>query len=475
MVVVGQNAVALNSRIRAHPTGDLLSRNAETAFFPKDGILAWAGKAADMTINATIGVAKGPDESGKMKELYIPTVMRQLKNLSPEGAVAYSPPKGIADSKDKENEDVTIPGLGTRWKEMQLEKNPTLHGIDTSTPIATLGLTGASYLALKLTCDHGDEIITTSHYWENYGLMADDIGARIKTFKTFVEDGKGKIIGGLNIGGLREMLLAEGDKKTLLLNFPNNPTGYSPTIEEAGKIRDVIFEAAEKGKKITVIIDDAYFGFLFTPDAYGESLFSLLANVHENVLAIKVDGPTKESYVWGFRVGFITIASAGMTKDIYAAWEEKMAGMIRRSYSNGPTPSQKALLAAYGKNADDPTYGQYLAEKKVIDKIIEHRFRAMQMEFELNKNGLYVPVPTVGGYFSCFALVAEQMGNVTAEDLALKLHEEPYSTGIIPMSRTEFRVAFSGVPIESEGENLKGRDMRQLFVNISAACEDIRR
>ena len=30
-----------------------------------------------------------------------------------------------------------------------------------------------------------------------------------------------------------------------------------------------------------------------------ESLFTYLCDLHENVLAIKIDGATKEDYVWG--------------------------------------------------------------------------------------------------------------------------------------------------------------------------------
>ena len=44
----------------------------------------------------------------------------------------------------------------------------------------------------------------------------------------------------------------------------------------------------------------------------------MLVDLHPNVLGIKLDGATKEDYVWGFRVGFITFgfkgANAGTVK-----------------------------------------------------------------------------------------------------------------------------------------------------------------
>lgn len=36
--------------------------------------------------------------------------------------------------------------------------------------------------------------------------------------------------------------------------------------------------------------------------------FGKLANIHPRVLTVKIDGATKEEFVWGFRVGFITFA-----------------------------------------------------------------------------------------------------------------------------------------------------------------------
>jgi len=54
-----------------------------------------------------------------------------------------------------------------------------------------------------------------------------------------------------------------GEKKVLLLNFPNNPTGYTPTEEEQKALVEAIKEAAEAGKKVVVWVDDAYFGLVY--------------------------------------------------------------------------------------------------------------------------------------------------------------------------------------------------------------------
>jgi len=81
----------------------------------------------------------------------------------------------------------------------------------------------------------------------------------------------------------------------------------------------LIKEVAQKDCDVLVICDDAYFGLAYESDIYGESLFGALSKLHERVLAVKVDGPTKEDYVWGLRMGFITFGSAGLDDKGYDA------------------------------------------------------------------------------------------------------------------------------------------------------------
>src|SRR5690606_14928050 len=140
--------------------------------------------------------------------------------------------------------------------------------------------------------------------------------ADIVNYPLFTDDMK------FNSEGLRESLLAQKDKgkAVVVLNFPNNPTGYTPGAKEGEQIVAAILEAAEAGINVVVVTDDAYFG-LFFEDSLSESLFGKLAGLHPRILPVKVDGATKEEYVWGFRVGFITFAAE--SKEVLAALEQK--------------------------------------------------------------------------------------------------------------------------------------------------------
>ena len=76
--------------------------------------------------------------------------------------------------------------------------------------------------------DAGDEVIIPDLYWDNYELVfTEAYGAKLKFYNTFVH-------GGFDVAAFSKAL-NEGKpgKRVVLLNFPNNPTGYTPTESEA--------------------------------------------------------------------------------------------------------------------------------------------------------------------------------------------------------------------------------------------------
>src|SRR5690606_6658001 len=117
--------------------------------------------------------------------------------------------------------------------------------------------------------------------------------------------------------------------------------------------------AGEAGTNLVVVLDDAYFG-LFYEDSIKESLFGRIAGIHPRILPIKVDGATKEQFVWGFRVGFLTFAAS--SEETLAALEAKATGCIRSAISSGPHPSQTLVLEAL----KSPEFDSQRDEKEAI-------------------------------------------------------------------------------------------------------------
>jgi aspartate/methionine/tyrosine aminotransferase len=409
-------AISLNQTIEeASPAVyNLLSRRGRAIFFPKLGILSQTAEAKGKSINATIGTAL--EDNGKAMVL---ESLDTLINLEKTAGFSYAPSSGR-------------PEIRSAWRKMMIEKNPSLKGKKFGIPVVSSALTHGLSMTGYLFVDEHDEIITPDRYWENYDLIfGNAYGGKQSTFPTFVDNTH------FNCAGLREKLLeVPTGKKIIILNFPNNPTGYTVTKDEAMELRDLLVEAADAGSSVAVIIDDAYFGLVYEEHILGESMFSLLADAHENILAVKLDGPTKEDYVWGFRVGFITFGIRNGSDDLYRALEAKLSGAIRGNISNASNIGQSLLLDAY-------TSVSYQSEKKEKYDTLEHRYR--KIKELLSQHPEYAehfhPLPFNSGYFMCIRVVSGD-----AETLRKCLLDK-YSTGLIAQGDV-LRIAFSSIPYE---------------------------
>ncbi|MCP4002997.1 MAG: aminotransferase class I/II-fold pyridoxal phosphate-dependent enzyme [bacterium] len=405
-------ATQLNEQIQsACPTMfSLLSERGRALYFPK-GILSQSAEAREKAhrFNATIGEAT--EDHGPMA---LAAVLEHYSGISPAEAVRYAPAAGK-------------PELRKAWREKLLRENPSLSGVTFGTPVVTHAITHGLSLVGDLFVDPGDRIVLPDKLWGNYRLTYEvRLGAKVETFPTY--DGSG-----FNVAGLRETLLAGSGKSIVLLNFPNNPTGYMPTRAEVEGIRDAVIEAATAGQKLLVVCDDAYFGLVFDDAAIQESPFGLLSNIHENVLTVKLDGATKELFVWGLRCGFITFAPpvTGDPEAALAALEKKVMGAIRGGISNCTHSSQSVVLAALRS----PTIDAERREKFEILKARALEVREVSLrEAYRDSWDIY---PFNAGYFMCV-----DVKGVDAEKLRLHLLEK-YGVGLIAIGASDIRVAFS--------------------------------
>jgi aspartate/methionine/tyrosine aminotransferase len=205
-------------------------------------------------------------------------------------------------------------------------------------------------------------------------------------------------------------------------------------VAEARAIVETLTAEAARGSAVVVLIDDAYFGLVFEDGVIGESIFVDLADAHSNLLAVKIDGATKEDYVWGFRVGFLTYGVKGGTPALYEALEAKTGGAIRGNISNAPNPAQAALVRAW-------TSGEYDAEKAGKYRLLRTRYETVREVFRAHPEYAeeFVPLPFNSGYFMCV-----RPTRVDAEALRKTLLAD-YSTGTINFNGV-LRIAFSATP-----------------------------
>lgn len=410
---------------------DMLSERGKNIFFPKKGILGQGADAKGTKINATIGTAVEDDGS----PMRLKSISSKI-DIDPTLAFPYAPSFGRLD-------------LRTKWKEMIYEKNPKLKGKEISLPIVTNALTHGASMVGYMFVDEGQEVILPNLYWGNYNLiMMNSYNAKLNCFNLFnnnsfdLDSFEKKI----NEGGI--------GKKIVMLNFPNNPSGYSPTIAENKAIAAIIKKAAEAGNKLVVVADDAYWGLVYEDGIERESIFALLSDIHENVLAVKIDGSTKEDYVWGFRVGFITYGIKGADASVYEALESKTAGAVRGNISNASNLSQSLLVQAYKSN----TYDE---EKNQKFGLLKSRFDEVKEVLKDDKFKKYFqPLPYNSGYFMCVKLTE----GIDGEELRHLLISK-YSIGVINLNNM-IRIAFSAVAKEN---------IRPMFEGIYKACEELKK
>lgn len=429
-------AAELNEMLSQHNVHVLesLSDLGKNLFFPK-GILTQSAEAKEKAhkFNATIGIAT--EKGGPM---YLQCIQDKLSEFDPKDIYPYAPPAGK-------------PELRKLWREKMLAENPSLEGKHFSLPVVTSALTHGLSIVADLFMDPGDHLILPEMLWGNYNLtFATRRGAVVKKYPTFT------VAGGFDVDAFKAVLrntAEEKGKAVVLLNFPNNPSGYTPSVAEGDAIVAAIKEAAEGGCNVVAVTDDAYFG-LFYEDSMKESLFGKLANIHPRILAVKLDGATKEDYVWGFRTGFITFADGQDYENppVITALEKKTLGIIRATISNCPHPSQTLVVEAL-KSPD--------FKKQKQEKFETMKGRALKVK-EVLDSGKYDEsfeyYPFNSGYFMCLKLKT-----VDAERLRVHLLDK-YGVGAISIGKTDLRIAFSCI---------EEQDVAELFDLIHQGVQDL--
>ena len=414
---------------------DMLSRVGKELYFPR-GILSQSAEAKEKAhkYNATIGMAT---EKGRTMCLH--SVMNMIQGFEPEESITYAPSYGIKPLRDV-------------WKETMMEKNPSLIGKEISLPLVTNAITHGLSVVSDVWVDPGDAIILPDKMWGNYNMIFTvRRSEEIILYPLFSPNG------GFNLQGFDKRVMEEAKRRhklIILLNFPNNPTGYTISPSEGEGIADILTRAAQGGTNIIAVVDDAYFGLVYEDNVLRESISSILIGRDPRLLTIKLDGATKESYAWGLRVGFITYGASfgGQPRPLYDALERKTGGDIRGSISNASHLSQSIILKSL-------TAGTFASEKMEKYKIMKDRVQELKhvlMDTKYDK--IWKMYPFNSGYFMCL-----QLKTVEAEPLRVHLLDK-YGVGLISLGKTDLRVAFSCI----EKENI-----RDLFDTIYNGIKDL--
>lgn len=382
-----------------------LSRLGRELYYPR-GVPAQAADAAGCSIDATIGQVT----DGHRHALPL-AAMAQAVNLDPDETFLYAPQGGRPD-------------LRAAWRRRLAG---TLgEAVPLSLPLVTGGLTHGLSLVADLFVDPGTPVLLPDPGWGNYDhIFGTRRGGRLVRYPVMRADRRG-----IDPDGLERALGQVEGPAVLVLNYPNNPVGYSPTHAEA---RALMARVTAAPGPLVVVCDNAYAGMVWEPGVLRRGLFADLARLDPaRVLAVSIDGATKELFFFGGRVGFLTFGCEGRAAAIL---EEKAKACARATVSSVAAPSQALVMRALGHPDLQAQRGAILAELESRYRALREALRATHLRTWAFNSGIFALVETRPGDAEAARrrLVAEGVGVIAlpSHDL-LRVSYGSASAEVIP-------------------------------------------
>jgi aspartate/methionine/tyrosine aminotransferase len=454
------------SIIQKTPLYKAFSDIGKRIFLP-DGIFYWAKRAkeeADLigTLGAAYGFEKDFIDGGKNE--WLPCYLKEIKDysmLTVKEVVPYTSIGGLLETREFWKEWIIQKSLYTDTENASLSRlNEYI-----TTPVITGGVTNGIFQACSLFLNPSDSIIVPNKRWGNYdNIVHKIIGAKCKSFEFFKNNR-------INIEGLKGAIdnLAQNQEKiVVLLNFPNNPTGYVPTTDEGSKLVEMLKESQLNHKKpIIVLVDDAYEPYVFNDNVLDKSIFYDLHQLDENVIPIKLDGITKELLIYGGRIGFITlglkpswIENDEELQTLKAEIHNKLEGFIRATISNCNSFYQVLIHRLFQEKGME----QIIKSRNEVQNLLKERYDCINSELTKIKNPNVSIDPNSGGFFVFLNLNPHSIKATEFADHLLK----QYKVGLIPVEKLNesvngIRIAYCSIDLS---------EIPELIERINLALND---
>lgn len=255
----------------------------------------------------------------------------------------YSPSQGYASYREK---------LCSYYKEYDI--NVTAEDI-----IITTGGSEAVMYAFMACLNPDDEVILPEPAYANYMAFAVQVGAKIRTIPTSIEDGFA-----LPKVEKFEEMINERTKAIMICN-PNNPTGYVYTQEEMNQIRDLV-----KKYDLFLFSDEVYREYIYTNSPFVSAMN--LEGIQENVILI--DSVSKRYSECGIRIGALITKNETVKKTVMKFCQARLS-----------PPLIGQIVAEASLEAPKEYF------RGIFDEYLERRNCLTE---GLNKiNGVYTPIP----------------------------------------------------------------------------------
>lgn len=251
-----------------------------------------------------------------------------------EKVLAYGHSKGHANLLKAWSNYYSLRGLDIRPEQIQV----------------TTGGSEAVLFAMLLTCDPGDNFVTSEPFYTNYNSLAKAAAIELRPFAS--EPSLGYCL------PARKVIEDAIDERTraILICSPNNPTGTVLTRDEIALVVQIADE-----KNIFILSDEVYREF-----CYGQTHVSIWQFPQAAHRAIMLDSISKRFSACGARIGALVSRN-----------EAVMDGALRLGQSRLCTATVEQLAAVHLMDLDETYYAGIAREYQARRDLVIRRLNAM--------------------------------------------------------------------------------------------------
>jgi aromatic-amino-acid transaminase len=295
--------------------------------------------------------------------------------------------------------------------------------------VAVAGLASAIYTTLQVLAKRADVFVPEPD-WPHYPGMIEDLEGRYHGFPLL--DPQQSFNAEALASGLQEVP-AQGTA-AIILNTPcHNPTGYALTSADWQRVRDVVWEHAEAGKRLCLVIDTAYVDYYWArPQSIQQDIIMPLMPLHERVTLAIGWTISKTFLAYGQRLGTLLVIAS--TPQQAADLQDRIYRATMATYSQCSTVPQ---LVIENLHADPQKLRQIQAEREPIRVMLARRNAAF--ETAIARTGL-VSLPGDGGFFRTVELPT----GVSALDVVRRLAGK--RVAMVATGEDRLRIAICSVP-----------------------------
>jgi aspartate/methionine/tyrosine aminotransferase len=203
--------------------------------------------------------------------------------------------------------------------------------VDASRIAVTSGGVSALMLAVQALVDAGDEVVAVTPVWPNLTAQPAILGAVVRTVSLVPADGQWT----LDLAALRKAVTPK--TKLLIVNAPNNPTGWTMTRDEQQAVLD---HCRETGTWI--LADEVYERLYFEPTPNGCAPSFLDISMPDDRLVV-THSFSKSFLMTGWRLGWLVLPPALV---------EGIGKLIEFNTSCASVFTQRAAVAAIEHTAE---------------------------------------------------------------------------------------------------------------------------